>query len=114
MTQRGRRPRWWATFSWFVAYGAHLFCDSALFGGWLPFFYPLKAYTFSSKPIPLPFLFGLGDWPITTLVAEAVLVTCAIIVEWPRLRRTPLLRRMPLLRRLTTRSESEVTYRPGV
>ena len=60
--------------AWFVGYGAHLLCDSPLVGGKLPFLWPWLNYDFTSAHLPLGFLFGLDRWPVTTLVAESVLV----------------------------------------
>ncbi|MBC7237982.1 MAG: metal-dependent hydrolase [Chloroflexi bacterium] len=76
-----RRERWrdwpWA---WFLAYGAHLLCDSPLVGGKLPFLWPLRTYDFTSPVMPLSFLFGLDSWPLHTLLAEASLTAFTLYV----------------------------------
>jgi hypothetical protein len=72
------------SFAWFLAYGAHLLCDSPLFGGDLPFLYPFRAYDFSSPRAPLAFLWGLGEWPIYTLLMEALLVAVTLFLELRR------------------------------
>lgn len=67
--------------AWFAGYGAHLLCDSPLVGGALPFLWPLIAYDFSSPHLPLGFVFGLDDWPLVTLLAEAGLAGLTIRLE---------------------------------
>ncbi len=78
--------------SWFLAYGAHLLCDSPLFGGQLPFLYPFRAYDFSSPSVPWGFLWGLDAWPFYTLLMEALLVAVTLFLE---LRRRTHSRRRP-------------------
>ena len=76
----GHWTRW--PMAWFVAYGAHLLCDSPLLGGKLPFLWPLLPYdTYGSPRMPLGFLFGLDGWPVTTLVAEALLTALTLYLE---------------------------------
>jgi len=44
----------WAV-AWFLGYGVHLFCDSPLLGGELPFFYPFRYMTLAAPRCPFPF-----------------------------------------------------------
>ena len=80
--QHWARQHWrrWPV-AWFVAYGAHLFCDSPLLGGRLPFLWPLLPYeAYGSPQAPLGFLFGLDAWPVATLLAEAGLVLYTVFL----------------------------------
>ena len=70
----------WA-WSFWAGYGAHLLCDSPLFGGWLPFLYPLRHYDFISPSVPLGFLFGLDRIPVVTLAWETALTALAVYLE---------------------------------
>ena len=81
---RRNAARSWAT-AWFVSYGAHLVCDSPLIGGRLPFLWPFWSYTFDSPNQPLGFLLGLDEWPIRTLIAEALLVGLTLYLERGRI-----------------------------
>jgi len=73
-----------AVLSFFLAYAAHLLCDSPLVGGKLPFLWPFRAYQFTSPRLPLGFLFGLDAWPIQMLIAELLLVSLTLYLEWRR------------------------------
>lgn len=68
-------------YTWGLAYGVHLLCDSPLVGGELPFLYPFRAYDFGSPDMPLGFLFGLETWPASMLLAEVTIVLAVIILE---------------------------------
>jgi len=72
--------------SFSLAYAAHLLCDSPLLGGKLPFLWPFRAYHFTSPRLPLGFLFGLDAWPIQMLIAELLLVSLTLYLEWRRAR----------------------------
>jgi len=80
----GSRVRSVLSFS--LAYAAHLLCDSPLVGGKLPFLWPFRAYHFTSPRLPLGFLFGLDAWPIQMLIAELLLVSLTLYLEWRRAR----------------------------
>ena len=83
-----RNGCWRWTIAWFVAYGAHLLCDSLLVWDPLPFLYPFRAYDFlrasdpNERRIPLSFLFGMGEWPVYKLVSELLLTAFAVYTEW--------------------------------
>jgi hypothetical protein len=70
--------------SFSLAYAAHLLCDSPLVGGKLPFLWPFRAYHFTSPRLPFGFLFGLDAWPIQMLIAELLLVSLTLYLEWRR------------------------------
>jgi len=76
----GKPKALWAWSCW-ASYGAHLLCDSPLFGGWLPFLYPLRDYDFISPSVPLGFLFGLYEVPVVTLAWETALTALTIYLE---------------------------------